>query len=133
MAGDGTARDAEKSLLPTTSLYLRRGVFRPLFFVLAVAVACLLGCQRDMVAPPLVDISDVTPRELELGDRLEMRGAGFPQGRPAHVTFEGSVHRAGEKPMRGIAIEGNGVVTSPDRLEIAIDERLLERFCGRGD
>lgn len=93
----------------------------------------LFGCQRDAVAPPLVDITEVTPRELELGDHLELRGAGFPQGRPARVTFEGSLFRAGDRPVRSITIEADGTVTTPDRLEVILKESLIERFCGHGD
>jgi NADH-quinone oxidoreductase subunit H len=90
------------------------------------------GCERRL-APPLVEVAELTPREIEPGDRLEVRGTGFPQGRTGRVTLEGTVFRPGEPPMRGVSIDAEGTVATPDRLEIVVREALAERFCGRGD
>lgn len=103
-------------------------------WVLALVLLVLgpSGCQRDLV-PPLVEVKDVSPRELELGDRVELRGLGFPQGRSARVTFRGELRRAGERARSGVVIEARGAVTASERIEVAFDEALEERFCGRGD
>jgi NADH-quinone oxidoreductase subunit H len=102
--------------------------------VLAIALAAALGlsaCQRDL-APPLVEVTELSPSEVELGDRLELRGAGFPQGRTARITLRGALHRPGAPPVDA-AIEAEGVVANPSQIELTFDERLEERFCGKGD
>ena len=101
--------------------------------VLAVGLALgLTGCDRDGV-PPLVEVTEVSPREVEVGDRMELKGAGFPQGRTARVTFHGTLRRPGAAPIRGATIEAEGVVASSDRIEVVVSEALEERFCGHGD
>lgn len=101
---------------------------------LVSAIACLVVSSREpLVAPPLVEVTDLTPREVERGDRLELHGSGFPQGRTGRVTLEGTVFRSGEAPVRGVSIETSGAVSAPDRLEIVVRDALAERFCGSGD
>jgi NADH-quinone oxidoreductase subunit H len=100
-----------------------------LFFAL---VSTLTACQRDVV-PPLIDVTDVSPRELELGDRVELHGAGFPQGRTAHVTFRGVLRRPGERETTGVSIDAEGTVTTTDQIEVPFTEALEDRFCGHGD
>lgn len=97
--------------------------------VLALALV-LAGCERDL-APPLVEVTALEPREVDALDRLELRGAGFPQGRRARVFFRGDVRRAGEAEVLGTTIEAEGVVASPERVEVLVTEALEERFCGR--
>ena len=104
-----------------------------LLSVLATAgLLGLAGCERDGV-PPLVEVSEISPREIEVGDRIELKGAGFPQGRAARVTFRGTVLRPGQSPLHGASIETEGLVASSDRIEVAVGELLEERFCGHGD
>ena len=83
---------------------LRRSALRPLAWLWILAVLALVlaltGCQED-VMPELVKVTDVVPREAEVGDRLEITGAGFPQGRTARVTFKGELRRPGERDERG--------------------------------
>jgi NADH-quinone oxidoreductase subunit H len=103
-----------------------------LTFVLFVLAAIgLAGCQREVV-PPLVEVSELAPRAIEVGDRLELRGAGFPQGRTALVTFSGVLHRAGESDTSA-SIDTEGVVATTERIEIPARESLEERFCGSGE
>ena len=115
---------------------LRSALFRlfsiPLAIVLGVATLGLAGCDRDGI-PPLVEVSEVSPRAVEVGDRMELVGAGFPQGRPAHVTFRGTLLRPGQSPVHGASVEAEGVVTSSDHVEIVVGELLEDRFCGHGD
>ena len=103
-----------------------------LLVLLAFATLGLMACERDGV-PPLVEVSEVSPREIEVGDRMELRGAGFPQGRTARVTFRGTLLRPGRQPMHGASIEADGVVASADRIEVVVSEPLEDRFCGHGD
>ena len=112
----------------------RRSPFSAILGLLLVVVAIfgLVGCERDGV-PPLVEVTEVSPRDVEVGDRLELRGAGFPQGRTARVSFRGTVRRPGRPPMHGASIESDGVVVSTDRIEVVVTEPLAERFCGHGD
>jgi hypothetical protein len=101
-------------------------------FLSVLASLALGGCDRDGV-PPLVEVSEVSPREIEVGDRIELKGAGFPQGRTARVTFRGTVLRPGQSPVHGATVEAEGVVASSDRIEIVVGDALEERFCGHGD
>jgi hypothetical protein len=64
---------------------------------------------------------------------MELRGAGFPQGRTARVTYRGTLLRPGQKPIHGATIEAEGVVAAADRIEVVVSEPLEERFCGHGD
>ena len=98
----------------------------------ATAVLLSLGCERQ-IAPPLVEVTELAPREVEPGDRLEVHGTGFPQGRTGRVTLEGTVFRPGEPPSRGVSIDLEGTVATPDRLEVVVRDSLSDRFCGRGD
>lgn len=98
----------------------------------AIGLFLVSGCERH-VAPPLVEVTELSPREIESGDRLEVHGSGFPQGRTGRVTLEGTLFRSGEAPIRGVSIETAGTVSAPDRLEIVVRDALAERFCGTGD
>lgn len=101
-------------------------------FALLSMVAGLVACRTEHV-PPLVEVTDMTPREAEVGDRLELRGNGFPQGRTARVTFKGRLHRAGERSAAGTDIDVDGVVLGTERIEVVLNEITVERFCGHGD
>ncbi|MBX3186240.1 MAG: PDZ domain-containing protein [Labilithrix sp.] len=106
-----------------------------LVLALSLGLLCLfglLGCERDGV-PPLVEVTEISPREIEVGDRIELRGSGFPQGRVARVTFRGTLYRPGQPPIHRAAIEAEGLVASFDRIEIVVSDALEERFCGHGD
>lgn len=112
---------------------LRRLLLTVLVGVLVLGAALVLGgCQPDG-APPLVEVSELSPRQIELGDRVELRGAGLPQGRPARISFRGTLYRPGAAPVRGATLEAEGVVVTPERVELVFDDALEERFCGRGD
>ena len=100
--------------------------------LVAVATLGLAACERDGI-PPLVEVTEVSPRAVEVGDRMELVGAGFPQGRAAHVTFRGTMLRPGQPAVHGASVEAEGVVTSADHIELVITEPLEERFCGHGD
>lgn len=101
-------------------------------FVLLLLIALLAGCERT-VAPPLVEVTELAPKEIEPGDRLEIHGTGFPQGRTGHLVLEGTAYRPGETPQTRLSIEADGVVAAPDRMEVVVRESFAERLCGHGD
>ncbi|MDP9001851.1 MAG: NADH-quinone oxidoreductase subunit H, partial [Myxococcota bacterium] len=112
------------------------GYRAPAPVVLAIALACLFvggrSCATD-ATPQLVRVIEVTPREVELGERITVIGDGFPAGRAARVTFRGALYRPGERPVRGAEIGVPGTVVDPNRLEIPFDEATQALFAGAGD
>jgi len=100
------------------------------WFTLALAVF-VCACEGEPLVP-LVQLRGEAPRQVELGDKIEIDGAGFPQGRKARVVFQGSLRRPGESADDGAEIEARGEVVAPDRIEIAVTDDLLASFCGAG-
>jgi NADH-quinone oxidoreductase subunit H len=99
-------------------------------------LAVLVAVSGAFVAPgslQLLRVTEVTPREVEVGDRLAIGGDGFPPGRSARVTFRGTLHRPGERAERGAEIVTQGTVAGPERVDVAFDESLQALFCGAGD
>jgi len=96
-----------------------------------LAAAALVACVEDPIVP-LVQLEGAYPKQIELGDKLEIEGAAFPQGRKARVSFEGTIHRPGELADSETEIDAEGEVVAPDRIEIAVNEPLLASFCGAG-
>lgn len=115
------------------SLVGKRALVILLFACLCVTVASFGVGRERRVAPPLVEVTGLAPREVEPGDRLDVHGSGFPQGRSARVTFSGTVFRPGEPPVRGVSVETSGTVNAPDLLEVSVRESFAEVLCGRGD
>jgi len=106
---------------------------RPLAVLAAAVFAFFLGaCDRE-VAPQLVSVAEMTPREVEVGDRIEIAGLGFPQGKAALVTFEGTLRRPGELPLEGSVVQTEGLVSGPQTIELAYTDALQALFCGSGD
>src|SRR3954449_8608593 len=83
-------------------------------------LAALLGpaCVSIEAPPQLLNVLDFAPREAEVGDRLEVIGAGFPEGKTAHVLFKGTLNRPGHKPIKGVEIETEGASSSADKIEM---------------
>lgn len=102
----------------------------------ALAVAWLLGgpgSGGQPAAPQLVQVLDVAPHEVERGDAVAIVGEGFPSGKPARVTFRGTLHRPGERPVRGAEIVTDGTVVGPERVQVPFGEAAEALFCGAGD
>lgn len=95
-----------------------------------VLASFALGCQRELPLR-LVEVHGVTPKDLEAHDRLEIRGAGFPQGRLASLTFRGTLHRPGRAPERA-RIDAQGNVLGQNRIDLEISEGLLASFTDTG-
>src|SRR6266478_7323671 len=104
---------------------------------LVLVVLCLfisaLGCVSNETPPQLLNVLDFAPREAEVGDRLEVIGAGFPEGKSAHVLFKGTLYRPGHKAIKGVEIDVESVSSSADKIEMMFTEGLQTSFCGSGD
>jgi NADH-quinone oxidoreductase subunit H len=100
----------------------------PLF----VLVSLLGGCRSAEPPPSLLEVFGISPTEVELGDRLELVGNGFPEGKPATLTFRGDLHRPGRQPQRSVAIVAPATATSHSRISLVLSEQLQASFCGRG-
>jgi len=104
--------------------------------LLALVVAWLAGGGNGcgwQPSPQLVQVLDVAPRLVEAGEHVTIVGAGFPPGKPARVTFRGTLHRPGERPERGAEIVATGTVVGPEQVEMAFGEATQALFCGAGD
>ena len=75
--------------------------------LLALGVAWLVAgggaCGRES-SPQLVQVLDMAPREVEVGEHVNLVGQGFPPGKPARVTFRGTLLRPGERPERSVEV-----------------------------
>ena len=102
----------------------------------ALAFAWLLGgpgsCAQ-VPAPQLVQVTDVSPREVERGDAVAIAGEGFPAGKPARVTFRGTLSRPGERPVHDAEIVTTGTVVGPERVVFSMGEAAEALFCGARD
>jgi NADH:ubiquinone oxidoreductase subunit H len=104
--------------------------FRTLTTVLlALTCACvLLACGRDSL-PPLLTVTSVGPAHIEVGERLEIRGAGFPAGRPANIVFRGSIAKPGEDLDKNAEIHLRGTAVSESSIEVELDEEASVSFA----
>lgn len=100
---------------------------------LIVSVLVVLGCGPSADHPALLTVLDITPREVDLGDRVEVIGVGFPEGRMAHVLFRGDLHRPGRAPERGVQIKVEAASSSASRIDFVFTEGLQTRFTGTAD
>jgi NADH-quinone oxidoreductase subunit H len=107
----------------------------PVALVLVLgALAGLLGCAANNSAPELLNVIDVAPREVDVGDRIEVLGTTLPTGeaKDARVTFKGELRRPGQTPVEAeITVEKAQIST--DKVSMIFTEGLESRFCGHGD
>lgn len=91
-----------------------------------------LGCKGSRGDPELLVVADVGPPQIELGDRLEVVGDGFPEGRTATVELEGELHRVGDPEVR--SYRHSFVARSTGRSLVAFvpTETELEQLVGSG-
>jgi NADH:ubiquinone oxidoreductase subunit H len=88
------------------------------------------ACQRSE-APELLSVHRLEPGRAAVGDRLTITGDGFPEGRPATVTFRGDLYRPGATPERDVQIVAHAVQSGRNALVIPLDAALEGRFVGR--
>ena len=94
----------------------------------------LIGCQKERLGPEL-DVIDVQPRDVDVGDRIEVLGTNLPagEGRTALVVFEGQLRRPGQAPLSNQEIRVEEAHVSSDKVSMVFTEGLQTRFCGRGE
>jgi NADH-quinone oxidoreductase subunit H len=102
------------------------------FVVLALGLV-LAACDGHDTSPNLLEVSDLNPRSLEVGDRLSLNGSGFPEGRAAKVNFHGDVFRAGQTPLRDVTIGAPAAASDPHSIAVTLSSDLAREFCGAGD
>jgi len=113
----------------SVSAAVLRGL-RPLAWL---ALALSAACDARDNSPNLLELSDLNPHVLEVGDRLTLIGSGFPEGRAAKVSFRGDVFRAGQSPMRDVTIVATAAASDPHSIAVTLNAELAREFCGQGD
>lgn len=105
----------------------------PRLWVSALALIPAVSSISCVGEPPptTLEVSSVEPREVDIGDRIEVSGAGFPVRKKARILFRGSIHRAG-MPGEPVAAVVEVESKSEGRLEIPVDTALAERFAATG-
>ncbi len=102
--------------------------------LLGATLSALVGCGGGG-GPDLLNVIDVSPREIEVGDRIEVLGINLPSGeaRDATVTFKGTLRRPGQEPLEDKEITVEKAQLSTDKVSMIFTEGLQTLFCGRGD
>ncbi len=99
---------------------------RPKLAALALA---LFGCQADPT-PHLVTVAGLSSDRIAEGDLLELRGSGFPEGRPARVTLRGDIFRPGQPPERGFELVLPARSSSPHTVAADVTRDVEQAFSG---
>lgn len=97
-----------------------------------VLLAVLCGCSQQSERPSLLNVIGVGPRELSSGDQLEVVGTNFPEGKPATISFQGSLHRPGEAADEDVEIVISASSSSRNRIAVVLDDPTLAEFARRG-
>lgn len=100
---------------------------------LGLSLCSLAGCELHDASPNLLEVNDLNPHSLEVGDRLTIAGSGFPEGRAAQITFRGDVFRAGQTPLRDVSIVTSAAASDPHAIAVTLGPELAKEFCGAGD
>ncbi len=98
---------------------------------LVLVAGSVAGCVAEP-PPTTLEVADIQPHEVDIGDRLEIRGAGFPTRRTAKIVFRGSVFRGGVPP-ESVNATFELESRSEGRLELPVDDTLAARFSANSD
>jgi NADH-quinone oxidoreductase subunit H len=90
---------------------------------------CLLGCQTAP-APHLLQVTGISSDRIAEGDMLELRGTGFPEGRPARVTLRGELYRPGRPPERHFELVLPARSSSPHTVAAEVTRDVERAFVG---
>jgi NADH-quinone oxidoreductase subunit H len=97
-----------------------------------LALGSCVACERD-ASPNLLEVTDLNPHSLEVGDRLTLNGSGFPEGRAARIIFRGDVFRAGQSPLHDVSLVAPAAASEPHSITLTLSGELSREFCGAGD
>lgn len=108
---------------------------RSIFLAFAALLTLLVGCKRAE-APNLLDLVDVVPRDVEVGDHVEVLGTRLPasDAKTATISFDGKLFRPGggsEGVDAHIVVES--AKSTADKVDFVLSEALAGRFCGFGE
>src|SRR3954454_23771205 len=105
--------------------------YRPSRALMVLALALfsvmgLVGCAADGAAPELLNVIDVAPREVDVGDRIEVLGTNLPTGeaKEAKVVFTGELRRPGQAALEGQEIVIEKAQLSDDKVTMIFTEGL---------
>lgn len=93
------------------------------------ALACASGCHTRIPLELLV-VHRLDPERASAGDRVLVSGEGFPEGRPATVTFRGDLLRPGLPKQTDVRISAQAVPAERGTVAIAFDRGMERRFVG---
>ncbi len=99
------------------------------FAPLVVGSGCVLSACVAEIPPTTLEIRDVLPREIDVGDRLEILGGGFPVQRTASIVLRGRVHRPG-MPPEAVSVAMEIESRSEGRLDLPFGSALAGRLIG---
>jgi len=85
------------------------------------------GCVRDRGEDLLV-LLDIQPQNVELGDRVQVIGKGFPVGKKATLAFSGTRHRPGKAPETRWSTTVEATAIAEDTVEFILTEGVLRRL-----
>lgn len=119
------------------SALVRQRLLGALLFALGIVIGLgvLAGCSRGEPAV-LARVVDVAPRDVEVGDTVEVLGSGLPSGGIKGVTVKlvGELRRPGQEKAADAAAVGPIAATpAPDKVTFVFTEGLQARICGEGD
>ena len=99
------------------------------------AALSVLGCARKDSGLDVLQVIDVQPRDVDVGDRIEVIGINLRSGdgREAQVEFRGELRRPGQAPLVDQLIQVDRAKVSGDKVSMVFTEGLQTAFCGRGD
>jgi hypothetical protein len=83
----------------------------------------LIGCSEG-AGPSLLEVTDLSPRSWEAGDLVALKGAGFPEGKAATVTLEGTLYRAGLPNVEGYRVTFDAHGESNHEVSFAVSDEL---------
>jgi NADH-quinone oxidoreductase subunit H len=131
-------RDRRLRMSTPTPAALRRRPPRPLLIAALTglfAIFWVLGCARQPSGPELLQVVDVQPRDVDVGDRIEVIGINLPtgEGREAVVEFRGELRRPGQQPLVDQHVQLDRAKVSGDKVTMLFTEGLQSVLCGRGD
>ncbi|HEY5958604.1 MAG TPA: hypothetical protein VIV60_18715, partial [Polyangiaceae bacterium] len=91
------------------------------------------ACETRSSSTHLLTLTGISPKDLDLSDELEVKGNGFPEGKPARIEFHGDLYRPGVRVERDVEIVARTTTSSPRSLSVVMNEALREAFTGKGD